>query len=159
MYHLLPHRNEDKSIVMVKKLSAQQQHNLVPLNEIINSNIQPKYNLSLQERLEGWVVQKRKRNSSNTCDKYYIHDKVSTKFRSLKEVALFILYSCRKEDIVFAKVNSKISQQIQIVMMIVYMLLNSTGPPLAHGSEEPNEMNDEEIEIFSCALNNPITRL
>ena len=55
----------------MKKVPLQQ--DVDPLSEITQTiKIQPRYKLSLQERLEGWILQKRKRNASNASDKVII---------------------------------------------------------------------------------------
>ena len=71
MYHIIVQNNDVKFDIKEKKLALQQ--DVVPLTEIIESiKIKPRYKLSLQERLEGWRLQKRKRNASNTSDKVII---------------------------------------------------------------------------------------
>ena len=71
MYHIIVQDNEGKLDVRVKKVPLQQDVN--PLPEIIETiKIQPRYKLSLQERLESWILQKRKCNASNASDKVLI---------------------------------------------------------------------------------------
>ncbi|KAL7145262.1 hypothetical protein ABFS83_07G069300 [Erythranthe nasuta] len=139
MYHLFPFRQEERSALGI------------PLDEISNLSVQPKYNISLQERLEGWVVQERKRNGSKPSDKYYIHEKVSGNFRSLKEFALFILYSYRRENLETIE-NEKNFVHNDISSEEENTLEENMG-------EEDNEMDSEEFSIFSYAYDNPITKL
>ncbi|XP_051141248.1 uncharacterized protein LOC127258449 [Andrographis paniculata] len=96
LYHVCVVQKDGKRDVGVKKMS---QHTQNPSRDIINPPLAPVYNLSLQERLEGWELQIRKRNNSNSTDKYYIHLQASHRFRSLKEVALFILYGCEMKHL------------------------------------------------------------
>ena len=71
MYYIIVQEIEDKLDVRVKKVPLQQ--DVDPLPKIIETiKIQPRYKLSLQERLEGWILQKRKRNASNASDKVII---------------------------------------------------------------------------------------
>ena len=71
MYKIILQTNEEKLDIRVKKLPLQQ--DVVPSTEVIESiKIQPRYKLSLQERLEGWILHIRKRNASNTSDKVII---------------------------------------------------------------------------------------
>ncbi|KAL7094134.1 hypothetical protein ACP275_11G082600 [Erythranthe tilingii] len=183
MYHLFPSRQEERSALRVKMIQIQQHGVLIPLDELSNPPVQPKYNVSLQERLEGWVVQERKRNGSKAIDKYYIHDKVSGNFRSLKEVALFILYSCRREDLVRLETEAIANEEI-VTSFLRESYSNyheSHGgvtteshtnndisseeentiedDPKENKGEEDTEMDSEEYSIFSYAYDNPITKL
>ncbi|KAL7144037.1 hypothetical protein ABFS83_08G231600 [Erythranthe nasuta] len=178
MYHLFSSRQEERSALRVKMIQVQQHDVLIPLEEISNSLVQPRYNISLQERLEGWVVQERKRNDSKASDKYYIHDKVSANFRSLKEVALFILFSCRREDLE-AIANEEIVTSFLRESYSNYYESHGCVTSESHtnndiSSEEENiteddpsenkgqedsEMDNEEFDIFSYAYDNPITKL
>ncbi|KAL8048508.1 hypothetical protein ABFX02_07G071500 [Erythranthe guttata] len=154
-------------------LPIQQHGVLIPLDEISNPSVQPKYNLSLQERLEGWVVQKRKRNGSKASDKYYIHGIVSSNFRSLKEVALFIQYSCRRQDLV--QIEKEMIENEEFITsflresycnyyeshggVTIESCTNNdiSSNPTENMREEDDEMNSEEFSIFSYACDNPIT--
>ncbi|KAL7105848.1 hypothetical protein ACP275_07G071600 [Erythranthe tilingii] len=169
MYHLFPFRQEERSALGVKRLLMQQHGILIPLDEISNPSVQPKYNISLQERLEGWVVQERKRNGSKASDK-----KVSGNFRSLKEVTLFILYSCRRENLETIE-NEEIVTSFLREPYCNYC--ESYGGVTTESctnndisseeentleenmGEEDNEMDSEEFSIFSYAYDNPITKL
>ncbi|KAL7144034.1 hypothetical protein ABFS83_08G231300 [Erythranthe nasuta] len=183
MYHLFPSRQEERSALRVKRIQIQQHDVLIPLDDISNPLVQPKYNISLQERLEGWVVQERKRNGSKASDKYYIHDKVSGNFRSLKEVALYILYSCRREDLVRLKMEAIANEEIvtSFLRESYSNYYESHGgvtseshtnndisseeentiedDPTENKGEEDTEMDSEEYSIFSYAYDNPITKL
>ncbi|KAL7094131.1 hypothetical protein ACP275_11G082300 [Erythranthe tilingii] len=178
MYHLFHSRQEERSTLGVKRISIQQHGVLIPLDEVSNSPVQPKYNISLQERLEGWVVQERKRNGLKASDKCYIHNKVSGNFRSLKEVALFILYSCRREDLETIA-NEEIVTSFLRESYCNYCESHGVVTTESHtnndiSSEEENtiqddptenmgdedtEMDSEEFSIFSYAYNNLITKL
>ncbi|XP_020547812.1 uncharacterized protein LOC105176992 [Sesamum indicum] len=158
MYQIILQTNEEKLDIRVKKLLLQQ--DVVPSTEIIESiKIQPRYKLSLQERLEGWILHIRKRNASNTSDKYNIHDKVTHNFRSLKEVATFILFSCQRNDLVLAQIGGGTRINIKNVHIVSEIEKKIEGIPSETGNGKQNQMNDEELEIFACALNNPIIDL
>ncbi|KAL7144035.1 hypothetical protein ABFS83_08G231400 [Erythranthe nasuta] len=178
MYHLFPSRREERSALRVKRIQIQQDDVLIPLDEISNPLVQPKYIISLQERLEGWVVQERKRNGSKASDKYYIHDKVSGNFRSLKEVALFILYSCRRgdleaianEEIVTSFLRESYSNYYESHGGVTSESHTNNDisseeentiedDPTENKGEEDIEMDSEEYNIFSYAFDNPITKL
>ncbi|XP_011102307.1 uncharacterized protein LOC105180344 [Sesamum indicum] len=158
MYHIIVQNNKEKLDKRVKKLPLQQ--DVVPLTQIIESiKIQPRDKLSLQDRLGGWILQKRKRNASNTSDKYYIHDKVTQNFRSLKEVATFILFSCRRNDLVLAQIKDGTGSNIRNVHVVSEVEKKIEGIPSEPGNGKQNQMDDEQWEIFACALNNPIINL
>ncbi|KAL7104448.1 hypothetical protein ACP275_08G245400 [Erythranthe tilingii] len=162
MYHLFHSRQEERSALVVKRISIQQHGVLIPLDEVSNPSVQPKYNISLQERLEDWVVQERKRNGSKASDKYYIHDKVSGNFRSLKEVALFILYSCRREDLETIANEEIVTSFLRESYSKYYEShggVTTENDPTENKGEEDIEMDSEEFDIFSYAYDNPITKL
>ncbi|XP_051117991.1 uncharacterized protein LOC127242475 [Andrographis paniculata] len=64
-----------------------------------NINLQPRSKIPLNKRLGNWVVEQRKFNESERRDKYYIHTIMGKKFRSINEVATFILCNVFIEDL------------------------------------------------------------
>ncbi|KAL3624655.1 hypothetical protein CASFOL_031323 [Castilleja foliolosa] len=73
-------------------------HRVVSLSSPITEEIYPhmpnKCNLTMLERLDGpWTVEIRERAGNAKTEKFYYHEKVNKTFRSLNDVATFIVYS------------------------------------------------------------------
>ncbi|KAK4419066.1 hypothetical protein Salat_2319400 [Sesamum alatum] len=74
-----------------------------------------KYQLSLQERLETWTVEKRIRIKSGKEETFYRH--WSRTFRSFLEVSGFILYSCEPKDL---QAIDQEEQAVEAIMQISF---------------------------------------
>ncbi|PIN05710.1 hypothetical protein CDL12_21739 [Handroanthus impetiginosus] len=184
-YHLSLVKTEEKWVVTVKKTSSHS--NLNPVSQITNSPVEPEYPLSLQERLKGWIVEKRARNTTCTgaWDKYYYHESDPQSFRSLIEVAIFLLYSCRRDHLENAMDMFTNEENVQLfpheahcdsrkshverekeghmsnadVSIYSEIGIKTEEIPQEKGNEKSKNVDAEEDEIFAWVLANPIVDL
>ncbi|KAK4419072.1 hypothetical protein Salat_2320000 [Sesamum alatum] len=91
------------------------QHVVFPMTEDSSRpKFLKKYQLSLQERLETWTVEKRIRINSRKEETFYRHR--SRTFRSFLEVSGFILYSCEPKDL--QAIDQEEQPSVEAIMQI-----------------------------------------
>ncbi|KAH6818044.1 hypothetical protein C2S51_001647 [Perilla frutescens var. frutescens] len=94
--HLIVYQNDSKWKVRIHDFNLRD-HELSPMVEDpIPLVFHKKYELSLQQRLVGWTLEKRRRSNGKE-DTFYYHQ--GRQFRSLIETATFILYSAKQNDL------------------------------------------------------------
>ncbi|KAI3474422.1 hypothetical protein Pfo_029283 [Paulownia fortunei] len=94
--HLLVYESNKRWKVGVHDLAPGDHVVLPMLEDPTPPTFQKKFEFSLQERLVGWTVEKRKRGNGKE-DKFYYHR--DRQFRSFVETAAFILYSSKLKDL------------------------------------------------------------
>ncbi|KAK4419073.1 hypothetical protein Salat_2320100 [Sesamum alatum] len=99
------------------------------------------YQISLQERLVGWTMEKRKR-SNGKGDTFYYHG--GRQFRSFVETAAFILYSSKPKDLKHTS-NNVTSPEAEAIEAMMKISSSETGNNSQEG-KKTTEADHQEIE-------------
>ncbi|KAK4419067.1 hypothetical protein Salat_2319500 [Sesamum alatum] len=130
-WQLLVYEAKQKWKVGVYDL-AQGDHTVVPVLEdpkplLFHKN----YQVSLQERLVGWTVEKRKRSNGKE-DTFYYHG--GRQFRSFVETTAFILYSSKPKDLKHTS-NNVTSQEAEAEAIEAMMKISSGNNDIGNSSD------------------------
>ncbi|KAK4419071.1 hypothetical protein Salat_2319900 [Sesamum alatum] len=110
------------------------------------------YQISLQERLVGWTVEKRKRSKGKE-DTFYYHG--GRQFRSFVETTAFILYSSKPKDLKHTS-NNVTSSEAEAIEAMMKISSSETGNNSQEGKKtteaDHQEIEEEFVDYNTCDI-------